>query len=209
MENFTLIVALACLKKLNNLEPTDLSDVITQINAQTTLLTNQLDTIESILDNQTPTGLSFNLLSLNPAYEVYSSHGWNTAPQNLQALYDADTSSASNLFGIPWDVAWCYGEIVMLPGISIPNITRINFKVGIRNSNNNISLFELAAFNVSSFSYINIWSYFGSASASQDSIVNIDIIVPFAWDKLKFKMTHAYAFAPQARFYDLKVWSVS
>lgn len=176
---------------------------------------DKLEIIDSKLDEllSTPStsGLTFAPLTLQPTYQSNSSDGWASGmePQNLQAIYDAQESTASNLFGIRFDVAWSWGEIIMSPGISIPAFTRINFKVGIRNSGNSISLYELAAFNVSAFSYINIWSYWGAASATQDLIVNVDASVPYIWDKLRFKLTHAYAHAPQARIYDLKVWQIT
>lgn len=165
--------------------------------------------VDQLLASQNPSSLDFNLLTLNPTYQSNSSDGWATAPSNLQALYDADESSASNLFGIRFDVAWSWGEVVMTPGITIPTFSRIKFKVGIRNSGGNVSLFELAAFSVPLSSYINIWNYYGAVSSSNDLIVNIDVIVPYTWDKLRFKLTHAKDFAPQARFYDLKVYEVS
>lgn len=165
--------------------------------------------LDELLSNQSSNGLTFTALTLAPTYQINSSHGWATEPANLQALYDADESSASNLFGIRFDVAWSWGEVIMLPNITIPNYTRITFKVGIRNSGGNVSLFELAVFSASLMSYVNIWSYYGAASSSQDLIVNIDVIVPYLWDKLRFKITHARDFAPQSRFYDLKVWEVT
>lgn len=172
-------------------------------------LTSIESKIDELLASQNPSSLDFNLLTLNPTYQSNSSDGWATAPANLQALYDNDESSASNLFGIRFDVAWSWGEVVMIPGISIPAHTRIQFKVGIRNSGNAVSLFELAAFSVPLSSYVNIWNYYGAVSNSNDLIVNIDVGVHYVWDKLRFKLTHARDFAPQARFYDLKVYEVA
>ncbi|OKH38353.1 hypothetical protein NIES2119_09965 [[Phormidium ambiguum] IAM M-71] len=165
--------------------------------------------IDQLLSSANPTGLTFTPLTLQPTYESNSSNGWHIAPQNLQALYDSDSSSASNLFEVVGGVAWANGEIILLPGVAIPQFTRINFKVGLRNSNNNRCMFELAAFNVSFSSYVNLWSYFGTLSNTQDLIANIDVIIPYVWDRLRFKMWDTTSWAPQARFYDLKVWEVS
>lgn len=173
-------------------------------------LNTEIEELKTLVQNQQPaTALTFTPLNLQPTYQSNSSHGWAVAPQNLQALYDADSSTASNLFEVAGGVAWANGEIILFPGVSIPQFTRINFKVGIRNNNNNRCMFELAAFNVGFSSYINLWSYFGNLSNTQDLIANIDVIIPYVWDKLRFKMWDTTSWAPQARFYDLKVWEVS
>lgn len=216
---FNILVSLKILKLLGNginFDFTVLENLIVNSaqDTQTAIagLTTEIEEIKTLVQGQqSATGLSFTPLTLNPTYQSNSSHGWASGmePQNLQAIYDSDESSASNLFGIRFDVAWSWGEIIATPGIVIPGFTRINLKLGIRNSGNSISLYELAAFNVTAFSYVNIWNYYGAASSTQDLIVNIDIVVPYVWDKLKLRLTHARDFAPQARIYDLKVWEVS
>lgn len=171
-------------------------------------LTTIENKIDQLINNQSVNGLNFTLLTLNPTYQTYASNGWAIAPSNLQALYDNDASSASNLFQ-PNGAAWQYGEVVMMPGVSIPNFTRINFKVGLRNTSGTRGLFELSAFNVVLSSYVTIWSYSENVSNSQDIIANIDAIVPFSWDKLRWRLTDIGSYLPQSRFYDLKVWEVS
>lgn len=214
---FNNLLSLKILEKLGNglnFDFTVLENLIvgSAQDTQTSIaaLNTEIEELKTLVQNQQPvTGLTFTPLILQPTYQSNSSDGWATAPANLQALYDADEATASNLFGIRFDVAKSWGEIIMIPGISIPSHTRIEFKVGIRNSGNNISLFELAVFNVALFSYMNVWSYYGAASSTQDLIVNIDAGIHYVWDKLRFKLVHAGDFAPQARFYDLKVWEVS
>lgn len=172
----------------------------------------QLDLINFKLDlllsnSGSNENLAFNLLTLSPTYQTYASSGWATSPQSLQALYDNDLATASNLFQIN-GAAWGWGDIILSPGISIPQFTRINFKVGLQNSAGSASLFELATFNVALSSYVNCWSYYGNVSSSQDLIVNIDTSINHQWDKLRFKMWDTGQYSPRARFYDLKVWSV-
>lgn len=171
-------------------------------------LINIENKIDQLLSTSSQNGLSLTLLTLIPVYQFYSSTSWYTAPQNLQALYDNDAATASNLFEIN-GAQWAYGEIILLPGISIPRYTRIQMKIGLQNAFAQRSVFEVAVFDVIRGSYINIWSYFGLLSNTQDLIANIDVIVPFTWDKLKFLMWDIGHYMPRGRFYDLKVWEVS
>lgn len=163
--------------------------------------------IDQLLAVENPSGLNFNLIALNPTYQTYASNGWQTEPQNLQALYDADISSASNLFSVGGS-PWIYGEVIMFPGVPIPQYTKIELKVGIRNSAGQRSLFELAFFNVNLSSYINVWSYADNASSTQDLIANINCIIPFSWDKMRWRISDVGSWFPQSRFYDLKVWEI-
>lgn len=214
---FNNLLSLKILEKLGNglnFDFTALENLIvgSAQDTQTSIaaLNTEIEELKTLVQNQQPaTALTFTPLNLQPTYQSNSSHGWAVAPQNLQALYDADSSTASNLFEVAGGVAWANGEIILFPGVAIPQFTRINFKVGIRNNNNNRCMFELAAFNVGFSSYINLWSYFGNLSNTQDLIANIDVIIPYVWDKLRFKMWDTTSWAPQARFYDLKVWEVS
>lgn len=164
--------------------------------------------IDQLLNSANPTGVTFTPLTLQPTYQLGSSNGWMIEPQNLNTLYDNDQSSASNLFQVGGG-SWVYGEVILLPGISIPNYSRVQMKLGIRNSNNTRSLFELAAFNVAVNAYINFWSSIENTSATQDVIVNVDIILPYIWDKVRFRLWDVGQYFAQARFYDLKVWEVS
>lgn len=180
---------------------------------QGTLVNSTINTaIESKLDlllnqNQNNLKISFVELQIQPSYQVFASNGWTTAPQNLQAIYDNDQSTASNLFEIA-GASQAYGEVIFVPNITIPELTRIQFKVGLQNTHNLKNIWELGVFSLSKVDYINIWAYFGNASNTQDLIANIEIIVPFSWDKLRFRMSDVGQHMPRARFYELKIYEL-
>lgn len=164
--------------------------------------------IDQLLNSASPTGLTFTPLTLQPTYQTYASNGWNTAPINLQSLYDNDDATASNLFESNGAVLQ-YGEVILFPGVPIPNLSKIYFKVGIRNSSGLRGYWELAAFNVQLMSYVTVWAYLGAASNTSDLVINIQVLIPFNWDKIRWRQYDIGEWYPRARFYDLKVFEVS
>lgn len=219
-EDLNTLANLASLKTLNLLDTgIDLSLIDGKlytiensteiIQTSINLLNAKIEELETLIQGQqSSNGLSFDLLVLNPTYLPFASNGWAIEPQSLNSLYDNDLSSASNLFQANGPT-YQYGQIEMFPGISIPVFSKINFKVGIRNNAGLRAYWELAAYNTSLANYVTIWSYFGAASNTSDLICNVEIIIPFSWDKLRWKMIDIGEYHPQARFYDLKVWAVS
>lgn len=203
-------------EKVNQIPVTDLSGVNTKLitiegkinQIPTTDLSGINAKLDQILANSQPSaGLKFTELNLNPTYQTGANNGWLVAPQNIEALYDNDTTTASNLFKVG-GYAWSYGEIILTPSISIPQRTKIELKVGLRNTNNQRSLFELAVFDIAKGSYVNVWAYAENLSSSSELIANIDSPYFNYWDKLRFRLWDVGQYQAEARFYSLKVWKV-
>ena len=173
--------------------------------------TSQFDTINAKLDlllAGNGSGMTFTLLSLAPTYTLNSSNGWSVTPTSLGNIYDGDSNTSTNLFEIGGS-SYRYGEILIAPGIAIPTYTRINLRIGLQNSNGQRSYFEAAAYNTSSAVWQPFWATIDNQSNTQDLIVNIDRILPFTWDKLRFQLWDIGQFSARTRIYDLRIWEVS
>lgn len=217
-----VLAALKILKNLNSLDVdlTPLSIQLTSVSQQIAQIptsdlsqvTTKLTAIENKLDliQSSQPGLVFTPLSLNAAtFTTASSDGWSVAPTNLPAITDGDSNTSTNLFEI-YGSPYRWGDVIILPGITIPQYTRIEAKIGLQNSQNQQRIgAELAASKASDGTWSTTWYNYQPQSNVSDSISNIDIIIPFVWDKLKFRIMDVGFYAGRMRIYDLKVYAVS
>ena len=177
-------------------------------NDTTQRLINIQTGINQLLAGNSGNGLSFTLLNLSPTYTINSSNGWTVSPTNLSAIYDGESNTSTNLFEVAGG-AYRWGEIIINPGISIPLFTRINFRVGLQNASSNRSYFELAVYNVPAAIWTSIWGTLDNQSSSQSTIVNIDRIIPFIWDKIRFQVWDSGTWPGRASISGLEVWAVT
>lgn len=199
MEKIILTLILACLKKIN-LSATDLSVILTK-----------LDNINSLLISSTSADLIFTPINIsNAAITINSNNGWVTAPTNLQNIVDANEETSTNQFEVGGSNSH-WGEVVITTAIT-PQITRINFKVGIASNNPPNRPAATLEINKGGTEWVGIWSFFGrnvTWSNANDFKITIDVIVPYTWTDLKLKIFDLGNYGTRAIIYDLKVYAVS
>jgi hypothetical protein len=190
----------------------DMSELETAINNQTTALAAKLESIklaieEIELGSGSTSELTLTLLTLNPTYTLNAPEGWTVTPSNLLAITDGDSNTSTNFFEVG-GANGKYGELIIIPAVTISETTRINMRLGLQNSASSRSYFEVAVYNVSSSTWNTIWATIDPFNSSTETIISIDRMVPFSWNKIKLKIQDIGSFSPRAKIYELIVWSV-
>ncbi len=220
-EELNTLANLASLATLKNLQSSNILDPVT---TQLTTISSQISQIpitdlsgvrllnieakiDQIINTQIVGGLTFTPLTLNPTYALNADQGWETAPTNVSAIADGYTNTSTNLFSVTGS-AFRWGEIQINPGITIPNFTRLAIRLGMQNPVNLRSGGEIAVLDASVGTWTNIWATLEVFNNSADTIFDIDRIIPFVWDRLRFRIWDIGQFAGRMRIYDLKVWRV-
>lgn len=164
--------------------------------------------IDILLTSNSAGGISFSLIDIQPSFSLNPASGWANMPSALANISDSNISTSTNIFEVG-GASNVFGEIVIIPGIDIPQYTRIQASLAFSSNNSGRPLLELAAANLSSGTYLNIWSYFPRISMNTSEVAaNIDVIVPYAWASLKFTIWDIGQFGCRCRINDLKVWQV-
>lgn len=216
LSNLNTLLSLQVLKKLGdglNFDFTALENLIVD-NAQDTqtsltALNAKIEELKSLVlqQNQQPIGgLTFTPLTLQPTYS--QSTNWSgERPANLGAITDGDSNSSTNGFWIG-GIFYQRVELILSPGITIPQYTRINLRIGLLINGGSRGYFEFSTENLSG-AQSPIWAKTGIYSNTTETIVNIDRIIPYQWNKLIFALEDVGAGEPKMKIYDLKVWEVS
>lgn len=164
----------------------------------------KLDTINNKLNQLSVVGINFTPLVLQPTFDTsYTSNGWLIPPADLDKIFDGNDDTSTNFFQA---VSGQYFEarVKIYPGITIPGYTKIQIKMGLKNINNNKSLFEWSS---GTGNVIRpFWSDFNIRSTSE-TIVNIESYVSGQWQYLDLHLQEMVTWPPQAKIYSIKVWS--
>jgi hypothetical protein len=215
------LTALKTLKKLDNLN-IDLTPITTKLNTIETKVNaipitdlsgvnNQLIAISSKLDliQASQSGLVFTQLTLNPTYQLNASNGWTVIPTNLQNIADNNNTTSTNQFEVGGQ-SNIYGEIIISPGVTLSQYTRINLRIGIATSLSGFRPLAQLEVNVSG-TWVGIWAFYGTLANTNaaDNILNIEAITTSAWIALRLRFWDVGTYGCRAIIYDLKIFSVS
>ncbi|MFB2894325.1 hypothetical protein ACE1CI_15555 [Aerosakkonemataceae cyanobacterium BLCC-F50] len=195
----------------------DLTPIAAQLNVLETKIsqipTTNLSTVNTKLDNilsqistikQNNATIQYRQLTLNASF--LPGGVWASAPTNLTAITDGDESTSTNLFQTA-DGAWAEGWVDVIPSVTLPALTQIKTKILIANSASMRSYSEVSVFNSASNSFIPIWANEDPVSAS-GKIVNIDIIMPVSYSKIRYRIMDTTQYYPRMSIYDLKIFEL-
>lgn len=169
----------------------------------------QLEIIENKIDQlllSPSPGLNFIPLTLSPTYSTSS----NINPGNLHLITDGDESTSCDQFEAGGS-AWIYADLLMNPGVSIPNYNLISGKFGYAtNYPPNRPGIQIAVNNGGVF--LPIWGGFGdiiSTGNPENNIQTFSVICPNSWSQLRIRIWDLGAYGTRCKVYSLKIFEVN